>query len=462
MHFPVEGTQSPQLKESKAGNTAPAPTSLPKEGLKMGSNIYRGKETPVYMRPEDRLRHFYTIGQTGTGKTNLLKNMIVQDIHAGEGVCMIDPHSNGIDDVLANVPKERAEDVIYFDPAHTERPMGLNMLEYDVSKPDQKTFVVDELFSIFQKLYAAVPESMGPAFEQYFRNATMLVTEDPETGNTLLDVSRVLSDAEYRKLKLSRCNNPVVVQFWEEIAEKAGGDTFSLQNVVPYITNKFDVFTANDIMRPIIAQEKSAFDFRDIMDNRKILLVNLSKGRLGERNANLIGLILVGKILQAALSRVDIMSTEKPAPFYLYIDEFHNITTPSIATILSEVRKYGLSLNIAHQFIDQLEENIKDAVFGNVGSLAAFRAGTDDAEFLEHQFGPVFTARDISTINNFNAYVKLLVDGVPTKPFSLKADQAPEGNPEIARKLKELSFMTYGRDRAEIEAEIAARYRREQ
>jgi len=444
-----------QLKTVKAG-IAPAPLDLPQEGTLLGVNKYRNIESKVFLTDEDRLRHIYTIGQTGTGKTTLLKNMIIQDIQRGNGACMIDPHGSDILDVLAHIPPERIKDVIYFDPSYAPRPMGLNMLEYDRDKPEQKTFVVNELFSIFQKLYGGVPESMGPMFEQYFRNATMLVIEDPDTGCTLLDVSRVMSNKEYRQLKLSRCKNPIVVQFWQEIAEKAGGEG-ALANIVPYITSKFDVFLANDIMRPIIAQEKSAFNFRDIMDNKKILLVNLAKGRLGDINANLIGLILVGKILMAALSRVDIVGTNFP-PFYLYIDEFQNITTPSISTILSEARKYRLSLFIAHQFIGQLSEDIKNAVFGNVGNLVVYRVGADDAEYLVKQFEPVFNASQIMNIDNHNAYVKLLVRGRPSKPFNIEAMAPPPPTGMDINAVQELSYLNYGRNRDEVQAEVMKKY----
>ncbi|MEK7150360.1 MAG: TraM recognition domain-containing protein [Patescibacteria group bacterium] len=456
MHFPTSSVKSsPQLKQAKAGS-APAPVDIAKDGIVLGINKHRNMETKIYMTKEDRLRHFYTIGQTGTGKTTLLKNMITQDIMAGEGVCMIDPHGSDIQDILAIIPKERYEDVIYFDPSYTDRPMALNMLEYDARYPEQKTFVVNELFSIFQKLYGAVPESMGPMFEQYFRNATMLVIDDPESGNTLLDVSRVMSNKAFRDMKVSRCRNPVVVQFWREVAEKAGGES-SLANMVPYITSKFDVFLANDIMRPIIAQEKSSFNFREIMDNKKILLVNLAKGRLGDINANLIGLILVGKILMSALSRVDSLGKDLP-PFYLYIDEFQNITTNSISTILSEARKYKLSLNIAHQFIAQLEEGIKDSVFGNVGSMAVFRVGAEDAEFLEKQFAPVFTAKDLMNIDNRNAYLKMLSNGRPVRPFNIETLTPPAGDKENIAKLKELSYLKFGGDRVSIEGEIMRKY----
>lgn len=456
-HFQNTGlAPTPQLKQSQA-ISAPAPAEMGTEGTLLGTNTFRNVDTKVYIKPNDRLRHIYTIGQTGTGKTTLLANMILQDINSGNGCCFIDPHGSDVQNILANIPKERFKDVIYFDPSYTERPMALNMLEYDRSHPEQKTFVVNELFSIFQKLYGGVPESLGPMFEQYFRNATMLVIEDPDSGCTLLDVSRVMTNKPFREMKIANCKNPVVVQFWKEIAEKAGGEA-SLANIVPYITSKFDVFLANDIMRPIVAQEKSSFDFRKIMDDKKILLVNLSKGRLGDINANLIGLILVGKILMAALSRVDKVGTGDLPPFYLYIDEFQNITTNSIATILSEARKYKLSLNIAHQFIAQLQEDIRDAVFGNVGSMCVYRVGAEDAEFLEKQFSPVFTAKDIMNIDNYNFYAKMLVDGKTVKAFNVHANPMPQGNPAVVENLKQLSYLTYGGDRTEIESKILSKY----
>jgi len=385
--------------------------------------------------------------------------MIIQDIRAGHGVCFIDPHGSDVVDILANIPPERYNDVVYFDPASVERPMALNMLEFDRRFPEQKTFVVNEMFSIFQKLYGAVPESMGPMFEQYFRNATNLVIEDPDSGSTLLDVSRVMSNKAFRELKISKCKNPVVVQFWKEIAEKAGGEA-SLANIVPYITSKFDVFLSNEIMRPIVAQEKSSFNMREIMDSRKILLVNLSKGRLGDINSHLIGLILVGKILMAALSRVDSFGKGAGSmpDFYLYLDEFQNVTTDSIATILSEARKYRLALTVAHQFIGQLDDKIKNAVFGNVGSMAVFRVGTEDAEFLEKQFTPVFSQTDISNLDNFNAYVRLLSGGRPAKPFNMRIMPPDKGNMEQVDKLKELSSLMFGRPRAEVEEEVMRKY----
>ncbi len=459
-HFPGSGVQSAhQFKQSNV-QTAPAPSNMPDSGTLLGINRHRNVEKEIYISDEDRLRHFYIIGQTGTGKTTLMKNMIVQDILRGDGVCMIDPHGTDIEDVLGAVPPERADDVIYFDPSNLDNVVGLNMLEYDYSKPEQKTFVVNELFSIFQKLYGANPESMGPMFEQYFRNATMLVMEDPESGNTLMDIGRVLSDASYRRQKLAKATNPVVIQFWKEIAGKAGGEA-SLENIVPYIVSKFDVFTANDYMRPIIGQQKSAFDFREVMDNKKILLVNLSKGRLGEINANLIGMIFVGKILMAALSRVDDPTRGFP-PFYLHMDEFQNVSTNSISAILSEARKYKLGLTIAHQYIAQLDPDIKDAVFGNVGSMAAFRVGPDDAQFLEQQYAPTFTANDLMNVPNRNAFMRVLADGTPTLPFSL-GTMAP-AEPDLGRvqEMIAMSAAKHGRPRAQIEADIAARYHKPQ
>lgn len=457
MHFPSDSDPvAPTLRKTKSA-TAPAPINVPKEGILLGKNSHRGKDTDVYISPEDRLRHMYIIGQTGTGKTVLMKNMIIQDIKNGDGVCMIDPHGTDIQEVLANIPKERYEDVIYFDPAYTARPMGLNMLEYDVRFPEQKTFVVNELLGIFKKLYGAVPESMGPAFEQYFRNSALLVMEHPESGNTMVDISRVLSNKAFRELKLANCKNPLVTQFWRN-AEKTTGEQ-GLANYVQYVSNKFDNFLSNEIMRPIVAQEKSAFNLRDIIDQKKILLVNLSKGKLGDLNANLIGLIIVGKILMATLSRVDSSDIKSLAPFYLYIDEFQNVTTDSISTILSEARKYRLGLIVAHQFIAQLEEGIKKSVFGNVGTMSVFRVGAEDAEFLKTQFDPIFGVNDIMNIPNYNAYLKLLADGKPLPPFNIQTMSPNEGNSQKANLLKEMSYLKYGADRAKVEEQIISKYK---
>ena len=456
-HFPYGINKMPQLKQAKsAGGAVPVEMSSvkPSDAILLGTNSYRGIDTPVYLSREDRMRHFYVIGQTGTGKSVFLKNMIIPDIKNGDGCCFIDPHGTDIQDLLAHIPRERLDDVIYFDPAYMGRPMGLNMLEYDEKYPEQKTFVVNELLAIFNKLFD-MKTAGGPAFEQYFRNSALLVMEHPESGSTLLEIGRVMSDKLFRDMKLSHCKSPIIKQFWAN-AEKTSGEQ-SLANFVPYITNKFDVFVSNDIMRPVISQQKSVFNFREIMDNKKILMVNLSKGRLGAINANLIGLIIVGKIQMAALSRVD-MFGKKMNDFFLYIDEFQNVTTDSIESILSEARKYRLSLNVAHQYVEQLDEKIRDAVFGNVGSMAIHRVSPENAEIFAKQLEPTFGADDIIKLDNLNCYVKMLVNGIPVKPFNSHTPFPPKGNPELIEKIKELSYLKYGRDRAEVEEEIIERY----
>ncbi|HUD08838.1 MAG TPA: DUF87 domain-containing protein, partial [Candidatus Saccharimonadales bacterium] len=359
-HFPLFSTETPKIAWLKARTAAP-PSNISKDGITLGFNDYRGVETVIRHAEDDRRRHFYVVGQTGTGKSTMMEEMVKQDIKNGKGVCVIDPHGEFVDHVLECVPKERAEDVIYFDPADMERPYGLNMLEFDANKPEQKTFVINEMINIFDKLYD-LKQTGGPMFEQYMRNAALLVMEHPDSGSTLMEIPRVLADEEFRHLKLSHCTNPVVKNFWEKEAEKAGGEA-ALANMVPYITSKLTQFISNDMMRPIIAQEKSTINFRQAMDDQQIILVNLSKGKIGEINANLLGMIIVGKILIGALSRVDISESERK-DFYLYIDEFQNFTTDSIAQILSEARKYRLALIIAHQFIAQLKEEISKAVFG--------------------------------------------------------------------------------------------------
>ena len=454
-HFPNVPLEAPKMKIVKAREAAP-PADLPREGLLLGYNVFRGEKNDIRILDEDRRRHLYMIGQTGTGKSTFLENLIVQDLEAGKGVCVIDPHGEMVQKMASLVPRHRFQDVIYFDPGDTERPMGLNMLEYDQMFPEQKTFIVNELFGIFQKLYGAVPEALGPMFEQYFRNATMLVMDDPTSGNTLLEISRVMSDKEFRDLKISRAKNIVVKNFWTQVAEKAGGEG-ELRNMVPYITSKFDVFLANEIMRPIIAQEKSAFSFREVMDNQKILLVNLSKGRLGDINSSLIGLIIVGKVLMAAMARADVLE-EKRKDFYLYIDEFQNVTTDSIATILSEARKYRLDLTISHQFIGQLKEEIKKAVFGNVGSMATFRIGSDDGEFMSKQYKPVFSEQDLLNIDNFNCYLKLLIRGATSPSFSMKIYPPHKTEREIFETVREISRAKYGRPREEVEKEIIEKH----
>lgn len=449
-HFPLFSTETPKIAWLKARTAAP-PSNISKEGIKIGFNDYRGVETVIRHADDDRRRHFYIIGQTGTGKSTMMEEMVKQDIQNGKGVCVIDPHGEFVEHVIECIPKERAEDVIFFDPADMERPYGLNMLEYDSQKPEQKTFVINEMINIFDKLYD-LRQTGGPMFEQYMRNAALLVMEHPESGSTLMEIPRVLADEEFRHLKLSHCANPVVKNFWEKEAEKAGGEA-ALANMVPYITSKLTQFISNDMMRPIIAQEKSTINFRHAMDSQQIILVNLSKGKIGEINANLLGMIIVGKILIAALSRVDIPEHERN-DFYLYIDEFQNFTTDSIAQILSEARKYRLALVIAHQFIAQLKEEISKAVFGNVGSICSFRIGAEDAEFVQKQYEPVFDANDLMNVDNRNCFMKLLINNQVAPPFNMKTYPPTKGSPEIAAAIKELSKLKYGRNRDIVNEEI--------
>jgi len=454
-HFPSSSTTISNVEWVKAKESAP-PVNLPKSGTPLGSTFFHGERRPVFITDEDRRRHVYVVGQTGTGKSTFISNVAADDIRKGKGVAIIDPHGDLIDYLLSVIPPERKDDIIVFDPGDYQYPVGLNMLEYSFDRPEEKTFIVNEMQSIFNKLFSQ--ETMGPMFEQYMRNALLLLMEDaPNEPATLVEVPRIFTDSEYRKRKLARISNPTVIDFWEKEASKVGGEA-SLANMTPYITSKFNNFISNDYMRPIIGQYKSAFNFRKIMDEGKILMVNLSKGRIGDLNANLLGMVITGKILMAALSRVDVQEKQR-RDFYLYIDEFQNFTTDSIAIILSEARKYRLSLVFAHQFIAQLEDKIREAVFGNVGTIVAFRVGAEDTEILKRQFEPEFSENDLLNIDNFNAYVKTLINGLTAKPFNIKINPSEEGNADYAAQIKELSRQKYSRDRQEVEADILRRLR---
>lgn len=459
-HFPLSSTSAPNVQFLKA-KPSESPANMPQVGIILGKSVFRGQEKLIRMTDDDRRRHLYLIGQTGTGKTTLMKDMVRQDIEAGNGVCVIDPHGDFAEFALSVVPRERAEEVIYFDPADTERPLGLNLLEIDPSKPEQKTFITNEFYSIMKTIYRDLPEAFGPMFENYYKNAALLLLDDYENEiPTLADISRVLADDNYRKDKLSREKNYLVKNFWEMEAEKAGGEA-ALANMVPYITSKMAPFLANEFIRPIVTQQKSAFNFRDIIDNRKILVVNLSKGKIGDINANLLGLTIVSRLLMAAFSRSDTPGQNQLPDFYLYMDEFQNFSTPSIATILSEARKYKLDLIMAHQFIKQLPEEIKNAVFGNVGSMAVFRVSPEDAEYLKTKFEPTFTPQDLSNIDNLNAYVNLLIGGQTARPFNIRVETDKifgAGSKEMSAAIKELSRMKFGRPREEVEKELMARY----
>ncbi len=450
-HFPISTTKTPNIASIKSTVSSP-PIDMPTEGTLLGYSDFRANRTDVRLTRNDRRRHLYVIGQTGAGKSVFLQEIAKQDIRNGEGLCFIDPHGEAIDDIMTAIPKERAKDVVYFDPSDSERPFGLNMLEFD--KPEEKSFVVNEILNIFDKLYD-LKSTGGPMFEQYMRNALLLIMEDVESGATLMEIPRVLADEKFRKMKLSKCKNIAVKEFWTKEAEKAGGDS-SLANMVPYITSKLTPFLSNDMMRPIISQQKSTINFRDIMDNQKILLVNLSKGKIGEMNSHLLGMIIVGKLLMAALSRVD-MAEDDRKDFYLFIDEFQNVTTNSISQILSEARKYRLSITIAHQFIGQLSDDISKAVFGNVGSMVAFRVGAEDAEFLEKQFNPIFSSHDLINVDNYKCFSKILINNKTVTPFSMNTYPPTEGDNDLVDKLKELSSLRYGRDKNLVEMEVATR-----
>ncbi len=455
VHMPLAVTQTPNI-DWLDSIEAPPPANLPQEGIILGKNVYRGKETLVRMKLADRRRHLYEIGQTGTGKSVFLESLAIQDIEAGRGVCVLDPHGDLAEKILAHVPKERAEDVIYFDPADTQRPLGMNMLEYN--SDEQKTFVINEMIAIFDKLYD-LKATGGPMFEQYMRNAMLLVMDDPGSGATLLEIPKVLSDSSYRNYKLSKVKNQLVKDFWEKEAQKAGGEA-ALANMVPYITSKLTPFLSNDIIRPIVSQQKSAFNFRQAMDQQKIIIINLSKGKIGDMNSSLLGMIIIGKILFAALSRVDLPEDNR-RDFYLYIDEFQNYITESISIILSEARKYRLNLILAHQFLAQLvrqtDSKIRDAVFGNVGTIVSFRIGVEDAEIIAKQMAPVVSEYDLINMPKFTCYIKLLIDNQNPPAFNFSPIMPEKGNYELAQAIKELARQTYGRDRSQIEKEIQER-----
>lgn len=452
-HFPTPYLKTPNIKGLKS-RTSPPPVNLSKEGIIVGYNQYREEKKEVRIKKEDRRRHVYMIGQTGTGKSSFLSNLIEQDILNKEGIGVLDPHGDLIEDTLGKIPNERIDDVIIFDPATEKRAVGLNMLEYDHRFPEQKTFIINDLIGILDKLYD-LKQTGGPMFEQYTRNALMLLMDDPKETYTLFELPKVFTDDNFRKYLLSKCKNSLVKDFWIEQAEKVGGET-SLKNMGPYITSKFDTFLQNDFLKPILGQAKSTFNFREIIDNKKIFLVNLSKGRIGEKNSALLGLIIVSKLSMAAFSRIE-LEEDKRNDFYLYIDEFHNFATDSISTILSEARKYRLCLIMSHQFIGQLNQLIKDSIFGNVGTLISFRIGIEDAETVKKEFEPTFSIIDLINIDNFNFYIRPIIDGKTTIPFNVRMYTPVKGDKERAWEIKEYYSLTYGRDRELVNEEIDKR-----
>ncbi|KKR80509.1 MAG: hypothetical protein UU26_C0015G0005 [Candidatus Daviesbacteria bacterium GW2011_GWC1_40_9] len=454
-HFPNKSVTTPHITWLPA-RAAPASEKIPTSGLYLGKSVFRGLERPVYIAEEDRQRHMYIIGRTGTGKTTLMKTLMLQDILAGKGLAFVDPHGDAAEEMLSLIPPHRAKDVIYFNPGDAQRPFGMNMLE--ASTEDEKHFITAEIIGLMYKLYDPNKTGIiGPRFEHGVRNAMLTVMAVP--GNTFVEVMRIMQDPEFVKELLPHVTDPVVRRYWtDQIAHTAD---FHKSEVLDYTVSKFGRFVTNRMLRNIIGQGKSSFNFRQIMDQGKILIVNLSKGMMGEENSNFLGLVLVPKILAAAMSRVNIPEQER-RPFYLYVDEFQNFATDTFATILSEARKYKLNLIVANQFIGQMPEDIKNAIFGNVGTQISFRIGVTDANFLQHEFAPTFSEQDLVNIEAWNVYVKTQVKGEPVPPFSMKVGIDFKAwnamkKPEIAQAIKELSRLTYGRDVAEVEAEINQR-----
>lgn len=456
-HFPLPSCPTPNIHWLGA-RSAPAPTDLPKEGVILGKNIYRGKESLIRLNTDDRRRHVYIIGMTGTGKSTLMVNMAVQDIQSGKGVCYIDPHGNGIDEIIPAIPEERLQDVVYFDPGDTERPMGLNLLEAKTA--EEKDFATQEMIQIFYKLVSD-PQMIGPMFEHYMRNAMLLLMADKDDPGTIVEIARVFTDDEFRKAKLAKCNDLMVKSFWEkEYAQSQRGS--SAADMLSYVISKVGRFVENDMMRNIIGQPQSGFNMRDVMDNKKIVLANLSKGKIGEVNSDLLGLIFVSKLQMAALARANQPESERQ-DFYLYIDEFQNYVTDSIATILAEARKYRLNLIMAHQYISQLVKNqdtgVRDAVFGNAGTMVCYRIGVEDAETMAKQYAPVFNEFDLMNIEKYKAYVRLLINNQAARPFNMQAFPPVEGDAIMKDKIIQFSREKYGQPRAEVETEILRRSR---
>lgn len=450
-HLPHHLTDTPNIHWLSARKLAP-PVNLPKEGIKIGESNYRGDVRPINLLPADRLRHLYMVGKTGVGKTVLFENMIEQDIKAGHGVAYLDPNGDAIEWILAHIPKERAEDVIYFNPADTAMPFGLNLLEW--KKPEDRDFLVQEAISIFYKLFDPGRTGIvGPQFEHWFRNAALTLMADPE-GGTLAELSRLFVDPDFERAKVSHVTDPVVRTFWEK--QMAQTSPQAKSEMLNYFISKFGRFMTNDMMRNIIGQTKSSFDFREVMDSGKILLVNLSKGLIGDLNAQLLGMILVTKIQMAAFSRQDMPEAQRN-PFYLYIDEFQNFTTDSLATIMAEARKYALGLAVTNQYIAQLDESIKNAVMGNVGTMIAFRVGAADAAELIKEFDRV-SLEDMVNVEKQNFYIKMLIENAPTLPFTGQSSQwDPMGDTNLAAAIKELSRLTYGRPVESVASEIMQR-----
>ncbi len=457
-HLPTPYVETPNIKWLLS-KRAPAPINMPNDGTVLGYNVFRNTRTEVKIAREDRGRHMYIIGRTGSGKSELMRSMAIQDIKNGEGLCVVDPHGDLIEGILPHIPKERMDDVILFEPFDTEHPMGLNILE--INEEGQKDFAVQEMISIFYKLVTD-PAMLGPMFEHNMRNAMLTLMADKEHPGTIAEIPRIFTDTEFQKYKVSKVTDSVVRNYWEK--EVAKTSDFHKSEMLGYLISKVGRFVENSMMRNIIGQAKSGFDFRNVMDSGKILLINLAKGKTGEINAKLLGLIIVSKLQMAALSRSDIPEDQR-RDFYLYVDEFQNFITDAFSSILSEARKYHLNLIIAHQYLGQLEQaagaagagskDVRDAVFGNAGTEVCFRIGVEDAEIMSKEFSPVFNEFDLVNVDRFNAYIKLMINGTASKPFNM-ATYPPlsGGSAEVAEAVRKLSREKYSKNRAEIEKQI--------
>jgi hypothetical protein len=453
-HLPDQGNIPTTQLERQLSKQTDGPRNIVEGGVTLGYNVFRGVKKRINIAPEDRLRHMYVIGQTGVGKSQLIFNLAVQDMLNGDGFAYIDPHGDDAVKLLGMVPKERAEDIIYFCPADMDYPLAINL--FDFRTENEKDFLIQESLNMLYSLYDPNRQGfIGARFERIFTNAALLLMSDP-AGGTFVDVPKLLIDPDFMKSKLKYVTDPNVLDFWTKEWPNSQRSS-DAGEVTSWVVSKFGAFQSNELMRNIIGQTKSSFDMREIMDKKKILIVNLSKGRTGELNAKMLGMIFVMKFQAAAMSRAD-MEEKDRVPFSLYVDEFQNFATDSFASILSEARKFKLSLIVANQLIGQLKEEIKDAVFGNVGTIVSFRIGVDDAEYMAKQLSPVFDSDDLQRMPNRNCAVKMLINGFPTQPFSM-ATLPPFGEPnkQLAEALKQLSAAKYARPRSVVGAEISER-----
>jgi len=440
----AEAMDTTQSRELEPPVTLPSRKGKGQEIALLGRVKYRARREVFGFLPDDRLRHLAVIGKTGMGKSTLLHNMIVSDIQAGRGVGLIDPHGDLADAILDSVPRRRTNEVVAFDAGDRDFPPAFNPLQYD--RPDQRPLVASGVVSSFKKLYG---DSWGPRLEHILRNSLLALLETP--GTSLLSLMRLLGDASYRRSVTGRISDPVVRSFWHH--EFAGwNEKFRSEAVAP-IQNKIGHFLSNPILRSIVGQSKGTIDLRQLMDEGRVLVVNLSKGRIGDDASTLLGSLLVTSLQLAAMSRADTPEGER-RDFFMYVDEFQNFATESFATILSEARKYRLSLTIANQYLAQMEDETADAVFGNVGSLLVFQVGARDAETLAEQLGDDARPQELMTLPRFAAYVRLLIDGMPSRPFSMETLPARVGGGR-AETVRRTSRRRYCRPATQVEAEIA-------